>query len=172
MSNYLLIAGPDTVLPASCVYTSKRDEAVKLRMSDTGPLAVKPISIPTMFQETVRKHPQGLALAHKRKGEWVKWTYKQYYDDVIKAAKSFIKVCPVLESLFEEKKSVRGVLFQWFKVTFSATELSCDPITFLVGNCSFFLSLQLGLERYHAVGIIGFNSPEWFIADLGAIFAG
>ena len=31
---------------------------------------------------------------------------------------------------------------------------------------------QIGLEQYHAVGIVGFNSPEWFIADLGAIFAG
>ena len=32
--------------------------------------------------------------------------------------------------------------------------------------------MQLGLERYRGVGIIGFNSPEWFISDLGAIFAG
>ncbi|MGH0143985.1 UNVERIFIED_CONTAM: hypothetical protein FKN15_038915 [Acipenser sinensis] len=32
--------------------------------------------------------------------------------------------------------------------------------------------LKLGLERYHGVGILGFNSPEWFIADIGAILAG
>ncbi|EGD73701.1 AMP dependent ligase [Salpingoeca rosetta] len=32
--------------------------------------------------------------------------------------------------------------------------------------------IKLGLDAHHAVGIIGFNSPEWFIADLGAIFAG
>ncbi|KAJ8274624.1 hypothetical protein COCON_G00092490 [Conger conger] len=32
--------------------------------------------------------------------------------------------------------------------------------------------LKLGLERYHGVGILGFNSTEWFIADFGAIFAG
>jgi len=31
---------------------------------------------------------------------------------------------------------------------------------------------QLGLERYRGVGIIGFNSPEWFVSDLAAIFAG
>ena len=30
---------------------------------------------------------------------------------------------------------------------------------------------QLGLEPYNGVGIIGFNSPEWVIADLGAIYA-
>ncbi|XP_036385708.1 long-chain-fatty-acid--CoA ligase ACSBG2-like [Megalops cyprinoides] len=32
--------------------------------------------------------------------------------------------------------------------------------------------LKLGLERYHGVGILGFNSSEWFIADIGCIFAG
>ncbi|XP_056274178.1 long-chain-fatty-acid--CoA ligase ACSBG2-like [Pseudoliparis swirei] len=32
--------------------------------------------------------------------------------------------------------------------------------------------LKLGLERYHGVGILGFNSPEWFISDIGCIFAG
>ncbi|TMS20272.1 Long-chain-fatty-acid--CoA ligase ACSBG2 [Larimichthys crocea] len=31
---------------------------------------------------------------------------------------------------------------------------------------------QLGLQRYHGVGILGFNSAEWFIADIGAILAG
>jgi len=32
--------------------------------------------------------------------------------------------------------------------------------------------LKLGLERYHGVGILGFNSPEWFISDIGCIMAG
>ena len=32
--------------------------------------------------------------------------------------------------------------------------------------------IKLGLERFHGVCILGFNSPEWFLADLGAIFAG
>ncbi|XP_068938972.1 long-chain-fatty-acid--CoA ligase ACSBG2 [Petaurus breviceps papuanus] len=32
--------------------------------------------------------------------------------------------------------------------------------------------LKLGLERFHGVGILGFNSAEWLIADVGAIFAG
>ncbi|XP_033749822.1 long-chain-fatty-acid--CoA ligase ACSBG2-like [Pecten maximus] len=68
-----------------------------------------------------KKLPNGLAVAVKRDGDWKKWTYQQYYDDVRKAAKAFIK---------------------------------------------------LGLEPYNAVSILGFNSPEWAIADLGAIFAG
>uniref|UniRef100_A0A8C1IQ10 Long-chain-fatty-acid--CoA ligase ACSBG2 n=1 Tax=Cyprinus carpio TaxID=7962 RepID=A0A8C1IQ10_CYPCA len=32
--------------------------------------------------------------------------------------------------------------------------------------------LKLGLKQYHGVGILGFNSVEWFIADIGAILAG
>ena len=31
---------------------------------------------------------------------------------------------------------------------------------------------QLGLEPNHAVAILGFNSPEWVISSLGAMFAG
>ncbi|KAJ1212737.1 hypothetical protein NDU88_000386 [Pleurodeles waltl] len=32
--------------------------------------------------------------------------------------------------------------------------------------------LKLGLERFHGVGILGSNSPEWFIGHIGAIMAG
>ncbi|XP_077136816.1 long-chain-fatty-acid--CoA ligase ACSBG2-like isoform X2 [Ranitomeya variabilis] len=32
--------------------------------------------------------------------------------------------------------------------------------------------LKLGLQRFHAVLILGFNSPEWFMAEMGAILAG
>ena len=32
--------------------------------------------------------------------------------------------------------------------------------------------IKLGLERMHGVCIMGFNSPEWFMSNFGAIFAG
>lgn len=32
--------------------------------------------------------------------------------------------------------------------------------------------IKLGLEPFHGVGIIGFNSPEWFITNIAAIYAG
>ena len=32
--------------------------------------------------------------------------------------------------------------------------------------------IKLGLDRFHGVCILGFNSPEWFISDLAAIHAG
>ena len=66
-------------------------------------------------------YPDKLALAVKRGGEWVNWSYKQYHDDSRTVAKAFIK---------------------------------------------------LGLERHHSVGILGFNAPEWFIAQAAAISAG
>jgi long-chain-fatty-acid--CoA ligase ACSBG len=32
--------------------------------------------------------------------------------------------------------------------------------------------IHLGLEHHNGVAIWGFNSPEWFISDVAAIFAG
>ncbi|KAI0214317.1 hypothetical protein LSAT2_000559 [Lamellibrachia satsuma] len=32
--------------------------------------------------------------------------------------------------------------------------------------------IKLGLEPYSGVGVMGFNSPEWFFSSLGCIFAG
>lgn len=29
--------------------------------------------------------------------------------------------------------------------------------------------IKLGLEAHHGVGILGFNSPEWFFTYIGAI---
>ena len=32
--------------------------------------------------------------------------------------------------------------------------------------------VNLGLEQLRAVAILGFNSPEWFLSEMGAIYAG
>ncbi|XP_056319746.1 long-chain-fatty-acid--CoA ligase ACSBG2 isoform X1 [Danio aesculapii] len=53
---------------------------------------------------------------------------------------------------------------QWKTMTYSEYYKSCRTAA-----KSF---LKLGLERYHGVGILGFNSTEWFIADIAAILAG
>uniref|UniRef100_A0A9J8BWB9 Long-chain-fatty-acid--CoA ligase ACSBG2 n=1 Tax=Cyprinus carpio carpio TaxID=630221 RepID=A0A9J8BWB9_CYPCA len=53
---------------------------------------------------------------------------------------------------------------QWKTMTYNEYYKSCRTAA-----KSF---LKLGLERYHGVGILGFNSAEWFIADIGAILAG
>ncbi|XP_018415207.1 PREDICTED: long-chain-fatty-acid--CoA ligase ACSBG2 isoform X2 [Nanorana parkeri] len=102
-------------------WTTQRDGCVKLRMEESGVASLPPITIHQMFEDTVRKYGDYVALASKQGDQWNKLTYKQYYEQCRIAAKGFLK---------------------------------------------------LGLERYHGVGILGFNSAEWFIADIGAILAG
>ncbi|XP_017563838.1 long-chain-fatty-acid--CoA ligase ACSBG1 isoform X1 [Pygocentrus nattereri] len=53
---------------------------------------------------------------------------------------------------------------KWEKITFSEYYNCCR-----MAARSF---LKLGLERFHSVAILGFNSAEWFISAVGAIFAG
>ncbi|XP_065601909.1 long-chain-fatty-acid--CoA ligase ACSBG2 isoform X2 [Cyrtonyx montezumae] len=107
--------------PASSVWTTRQDGEVKLRMDEEGIGSEAPKTVHKLFQEAVSKYGDYYALAFKKNGQWIKLTYKMYYDKCWRAAKSFLK---------------------------------------------------LGLERFHGVCILGFNSPEWFIADIGAIFAG
>ena len=32
--------------------------------------------------------------------------------------------------------------------------------------------IALGLERFHTVGILGYNSPEWVISHVASVHAG
>ncbi|XP_057185821.1 long-chain-fatty-acid--CoA ligase ACSBG1 [Triplophysa rosa] len=52
----------------------------------------------------------------------------------------------------------------WEKITFSEYYHLCR-----MAAKSF---LKLGLERFHSVAILGFNSSEWFISAVGTVFAG
>ncbi|XP_072526916.1 long-chain-fatty-acid--CoA ligase ACSBG1 isoform X2 [Salminus brasiliensis] len=53
---------------------------------------------------------------------------------------------------------------KWEKITFSEYYRCCR-----MAAKSF---LKLGLERFHSVAILGFNSEEWFFSAVGAVFAG
>jgi len=118
--NGIIYGGPDTLHHATSFMTWNRDEAVRLRVEKDGPSAEEPVSIITVFRNVVENYPDHNALATQVDGEWQMITFREYYNCVIMAAKSLIK---------------------------------------------------LGLQHYKGVGIIGFNSPEWFISDLAAIFA-
>ncbi|XP_010003883.1 PREDICTED: long-chain-fatty-acid--CoA ligase ACSBG2 [Chaetura pelagica] len=107
--------------PASSVWTTQPDGEVRLRMDEQGIGSHPPKTVHQLFQEAATKYADYYALASKKGGQWIKLTYKMYYKECCKAAKSFLK---------------------------------------------------LGLERFHGVCILGFNSAEWFIADIGAILAG
>ncbi|XP_034450662.1 long-chain-fatty-acid--CoA ligase ACSBG2-like [Hippoglossus hippoglossus] len=110
-----------TLAPADQLWSTRRDEAVRLRMEGSGRASETPITVHQMFLETVEHYGDYSALMSKEEGQWVTLTWRQYYEQCRAAAKSFLK---------------------------------------------------LGLERYHGVGILGFNSPEWFISDIGCILAG
>ncbi|XP_053559034.1 long-chain-fatty-acid--CoA ligase ACSBG2 isoform X2 [Bombina bombina] len=103
------------------LWTTQRDRAVQLRTEESGMASLPPVTIHQLFLDTVNKYGDCVALASKQGDHWVKFTYKQYYEQCRTAAKGFIK---------------------------------------------------LGLERFHGVGILGFNSAEWFISDVAAILAG
>ncbi|DAZ98410.1 TPA: hypothetical protein N0F65_000124 [Lagenidium giganteum] len=53
---------------------------------------------------------------------------------------------------------------EWQTLTFREYQAQCKTFAKSL--------LHVGLERFQGVSIIGFNSPEWCVADLGAIFAG
>ncbi|MED6272780.1 Long-chain-fatty-acid--CoA ligase acsbg2 [Characodon lateralis] len=110
-----------TLAPAEHLWSSRRDQAVRLRMEGSGPGSETPVTIHQMFLETLERCGDQPALVSKKDGQTVTLTWRQYYEECRAAAKSFLK---------------------------------------------------LGLERFHGVGILGFNSPEWFISDIGCIFAG
>jgi len=99
------------------------------RIGTDGPAARPPKTVMQLFRETVAAHGDRPALCQKRPAagqkpedvEWTTWTWRQYYDDVNKFAKTL---------------------------------------------------LHIGFGAHHAVNIIGFNSPAWFISNVGTIFAG
>ncbi|MCJ8735926.1 hypothetical protein PDJAM_G00253010 [Pangasius djambal] len=64
-------------------------------------------------------------------------------------------------NLFALATKIKG---KWEKITFSEYYQRCRMTA-----KSF---LKLGLERFHSVAILGFNSAEWFFSAVGAIFAG
>jgi len=110
------------IIPATDHRCWVPDGSVTLQMKDSGFSSRPPISIPTMFSNTVDRVPGHIALhTRDQNGQDMKWTYEQYMKDVRTAAKGFI---------------------------------------------------ALGLERYHTVGILGYNAPEWFISHVAAIHAG
>lgn len=121
--------GPDRLLPAESYTSCNPATPVKLWMprgeeeeedcddEDLRP----PLSVVTLLARAAEDAPDHTALCVKRDGEWVKWSYDRYLEDVRLVGKAFIK---------------------------------------------------LGLKVGHGVGIIGFNSPEWFFSDLGCVFAG
>ena len=52
----------DDLAPATDYIVTKRDQAVKLRMSQKGPGSEKPLTVPSMFYQTVQRVPNHPAI--------------------------------------------------------------------------------------------------------------
>lgn len=53
---------------------------------------LEPLTVGQLFKQTVKQIPDGVALKFKEGDQWQSINYTEYYNMVIKAAKSFTKV--------------------------------------------------------------------------------
>lgn len=67
-------------------------------MGEHGIDSETPKTVHELFLESVKNYGDYFALASKKNDKWIKFTYKQYYAECRKAAKSFIKVSLPLQS--------------------------------------------------------------------------
>jgi len=84
--------GPDRLLPATSFTTTDSNGAVKIRTHDHPSADYPTKSVYTLLKETAERVPERTALAVKRDDVWIKWTYKEYFEDVQTVAKAFIKL--------------------------------------------------------------------------------
>lgn len=63
-----------------------------LQTTLTGPASVPPTTVCEVLKRVARRFPSKPALRVKRGGEWITWTWKEYYTDIAYAAKSMIRV--------------------------------------------------------------------------------
>ena len=74
--------GPDRVLPANSLTTTWPDGRVELRQHSHPSSLYPTMSVWTMLNVTAARAPHRTALAVKREGVWVKWTYTEYLEQV------------------------------------------------------------------------------------------
>ena len=74
------------------IRTTDPRNALEIPMEAEGIGAEEPTTVGKVFKETVSKIPDKAALRYKEDDVWKTITYKEYYDLVIKAGKSFLKV--------------------------------------------------------------------------------
>ncbi|POM81445.1 Long-chain-fatty-acid-CoA ligase, partial [Phytophthora palmivora] len=135
------------------------DEEVKIRMTESGAAARPAISAPQAFQNTLAKYGSANALQQ---------TLKIRMTESGAAARPAISAPQAFQNTLAKFGSANALHFkkdgEWTSYSFQTYYDKC---------CQFAKGLlHVGLERYQGVSIIGFNSPEWAIADIGAIFAG
>ena len=79
-------------LPRVRFHTSNPAEGVDIAMEESGLGAAEPLTVGELVQRTVMRVPHHVALRYKTRGVWRDVTYRDYYNQCIAAAKSFLKV--------------------------------------------------------------------------------
>lgn len=72
--------------------TTNPSQEIDIAMGTEGLAAAEPMTVGQMFKDTVSKIPDNIALRFRENDEWKDITYSHYYDMVVRAAKSFLKV--------------------------------------------------------------------------------
>ena len=65
----------------------------------------EPMTVGQLFKDTVSRFPTHPALKYKEGGKWKTYTYTEYYDCCIRAAKSFLEVRVEIQWHFRKKHS-------------------------------------------------------------------
>ena len=84
--------GPDQLCAANSIYSHSLASPVLLRSKPVDINKFPPMSLYTIFTNTVSSMPHHNALGYKKNDLWCFITYREYFKICIKAAKSFIKV--------------------------------------------------------------------------------
>ena len=79
-------------LPRVRFHTSNPAERIDIAMEESGLAADEPLTVGQLVQRTVVRVPHHVALRYKTRGAWKNVTYRDYYNQCITAAKSFLKV--------------------------------------------------------------------------------
>ena len=93
----------------------KRESSIERRKSiakmnfaigESGIEAEEPITVGQLFKHAVENFSKHPALKYKEGGKWKAFTYTEYYDHCIRAAKSFLKVRVRNTVVFWEEKQI------------------------------------------------------------------
>ena len=74
----------DNLLPADSLRSTDPAVPVRLDIPAAGSPADRrpPVSVPSLLAATAREAPDHTAMAVKRDGAWLKWTYQNYLSEV------------------------------------------------------------------------------------------
>ena len=79
-------------MPTTKHWTTEPDGELNVKTTLSGPASVPPITINELFKRVTKKYSAKTALRVKRGGQWITWTFKDYYTDATRAAKSMISL--------------------------------------------------------------------------------